>query len=181
MTDNRRVEWTEIGWIEVDTATVGFGDDACRSMLGRPLLDLHLDRTVPEARVVDFTQYGVPLIGFLTMEDRDYPVELARDHTGRLLGARICLTTDVDELEDELEGTWQPAGAVPITSGTCIAADPFIENELYQRSFDCPNGLFPVEVFEWPDPENDWYIDRLGIRVRFGDRSALERRGRSRG
>jgi hypothetical protein len=179
MTDNRRVEWTEIGWIEVDTATVGFGDDACRSLLGGPMLDLHLDRADRAARVVDFTTYGVPLIAFLTMEDRDYPVELARDRAGRLLGARICLTTDVDELEDELAGSWQPVGAVPITSATCLAADPFIDHELYRRSFECPNGLFPVEVFEWPDPEHG-DVDRLGIRVRFGDRLALEHPPRSR-
>lgn len=181
MIDNRRVEWTEIGWIEVDSATVGLGDDACRSMLGRPLLDLHLDGTSPDARIVDFTQYGVPLIAFLTMEDRDYPVELACDRAGRLLGARICLTTDVDELEHELEGIWQPVGAVPITSATCIAADPFIDHVIYRRSFECPNGLFPVEVFEWRDPEQDWSVDRLGIRVRFGDRSALEHPERSDG
>jgi hypothetical protein len=181
MTDNPPVEWTEIGWIEVDSATVGLGDDACRSILGRPLLDLHFGRGDGHGPVIDFTQYGVPLIGFLTMEDRDYPVELARDRAGRLLGARICLTTDVDELEDELEGIWQPAGAVPITSATCLAADPFIDHEIYQRSFDCPNGLFPVEVFEWRDPERDGSIDRLGIRVRFKDHSALEHREPSRG
>jgi hypothetical protein len=177
MTGNRRVEWTEIGWIEVDSATVGFGDDACRSMLGSPLLDLRLGGTDPNAPVVDFTHYGVPLIAFSTMEDRDYPVELARDRTGRLLGARICLTTDVDELE----GIWQSVGAVPITSATCIAADPFIDHQIYRCSFQCPNGLFPVEVFKWPDPENDWCVDRLGIRIRFGDHSALEcpERGRA--
>jgi hypothetical protein len=45
MIANPRVEWTEIGWIEVDTAKVGFGDDACRSMLGQPLLDLYLGAT----------------------------------------------------------------------------------------------------------------------------------------
>jgi hypothetical protein len=180
MTDTRRVDWTgwtDIGWIEVDTAKVGFGDDTCRSMLGQPLLDLYLGGTDPDAPVVDFTQYGVPLIAFSTMEDRDYPVELARDRAGRLLGARICLTTDVDELE----GIWQPVGAVPITSGTCIAADPFIDHRIYRRSFECPNGLFPVEVFEWPDPEEEGYVDRLGIRVRFEDRSALEHPERSRG
>ena len=181
MTDSRSVEWSEIGWIEVDSATVGFGDYVCWRVLGRPLLDLHFGRGDGHGPVIDFTRYGVPLVGFLTMEDRDYPVELARDGAGRLLGARICLTTDVDELEDELEGTWQPAGAVPITSATGIAADPFIENEIYQRSFDCPNGLFPVEVFEWRDPEQDGSIDRLGIRVLFQDRLALERPERSRG
>jgi hypothetical protein len=179
MTESTHVawsEWSEIGWIEVDSATVGFGDGASRSVLGRPLLDLHLGRTDPDARVVDFTQYGVPLIAFLTMEDRDYPVELARDRAGRLLGARICLITDVDELE----GIWQPVGAVPITSTTCVAADPFIDHEMYQRSFECPNGLFPVEVFEWRDPEEEWYVDRLGIRIRFEDRSAMEHREGSR-
>ena len=180
MTVNRRVEWSEIGWIEVDSATVGFGDDVCRRVLGRPLLDLHFGRGDGHGPVIDFTQYGVPLIGFVTMEDRDYPVELARDHTGRLLGARICLTTDVDELEDELEGIWQPVGAVPITSATCIAADPFIDHQIYRRSFECPNGLFPVEVFEWSDPEQDGSIDRLGIRVLFEDRSVMKNPERGR-
>jgi hypothetical protein len=179
MTDNTRPawsEWSEIGWIEVDSATVGFGDDTCRTVLGDPLLDLHLGRD-PDARIIDFTQYGVPLIAFSTMADGTYPVELARDRADRLLGARICLTTDVDKLE----GIWRPAGAVPITSTTCIAADPFIDHELYQRSFQCPDGLFPVEVFEWRDPEEDWSVDRLGIRIRFEDRSAMEHRERSRG
>jgi hypothetical protein len=166
MTDTTRVgstAWTQIDWIEVDSATVGFGDDACRSILGRPVLDLHLGLTAPDAGIIDFTRYGVPLIAFSTMADGTYPVELARDRAGRLLAARICLTTDVDELE----GVWQPVGAVPITSATCVAADPFIAREAYQRSFECPNGLFPVEVFEWRDPEEEGYVDRLGIRIRF--------------
>jgi hypothetical protein len=118
---SRPVEWTEIGWIEKDSANVGFGDDACRSRLGDPLLDLYL-------------------------------------RAGQLLGARICLTTDVDDLE----GTWQPAGAIPVTSASCLAADPFIDHEIYRRSFDCPNGLFPVGVFEWPDPEEGGRVDWLG-------------------
>jgi len=121
--------------------------ELCRSVIGEPLLGLHVARGDSHGPIIDFTDYGVPMIGFLTMEDRDYPVELARDHASRLLGARICLST---------------------------------EHELYRRSFDCPNGLFPVEVFEWRDPERDGSIDRLGIRVRFGDRSALEHPGRSR-
>jgi hypothetical protein len=162
--------WTEIGWVEIDSATAGFGDDACRSILGDRVLDLHLRRMDPGARVIDFTRYGVPLIAFSTMADGTYPVEMARDRAGRLLAARICLTTDVDELE----GVWRPVGAVPITSATCIAADPFIDRDMYQRSFPCPNGLFPVEVFEWPDPEEEGSLDRLGIRIRFEHCSALE-------
>jgi hypothetical protein len=180
MTDNPPVEWTEIGWIEVDSATVGFGDDSCRGLLGSRLLDLHVGRGHAHGPILDFTLHGVPLIAFTTMEDRDYPVEVARDRAGRLLGARICLTTDVDELEDNRAGSWQPVGAVPIASATCLAADPFIDHLIYQRSFECPKGLFPVEVFEWPDPEHDSTVDRLGIRVRFGDRSALEHGERSR-
>jgi hypothetical protein len=179
MTESTHVachEWSEIGWIEVDSATVGFGDDTCRSVLGRQVLDHHLGRTDPDARIIDFTQYGVPLMAFSTMSDGAYPVELARDRAGRLLAARICLTTDVDELE----GIWQPVGAVPITSATCIAVDPFIDHEVYQRSFGCPDGLFPVEVFEWRDPEEGGDVDRLGIRIRFEDRSAMEHGERSR-
>ena len=110
--------WTEIGWVEIDSATAGFGDDACRSVLGNRLLELHL--TDPDASVIDFTRYGVPLIAFSTMADGTYPVELARDPAGRLLAARICLTTDVDELE----GAWQPVGAVPITSAACSRRTP---------------------------------------------------------
>jgi hypothetical protein len=178
MADPMRVglsAWTEIGWVEIDSATAGFGDDACRSVLGNRLLELHLRLTDPDARVIDFTHYGVPLIAFSTMADGTYPVELARDPGGRLLAARICLTTDVDELE----GVWRPVGAVPITSATCIAADPFIDREMYQRSFPCPNGLFPVEVFEWRDPEEGGSVDRLGIRIRFEHCSALDHGERS--
>jgi hypothetical protein len=139
------------------------------------VLELHLRHTDPDASVIDFTHYGVPLIAFSTMADGTYPVELARDHTGRLLATRICLTTDVDELE----GVWRPVGAVLITSATCIAADPFIAREMYQRSFHCPNGLFPVDVYEWRDPEEGGSVDRLGIRIRFEDCSALEHSERS--
>jgi hypothetical protein len=134
---------------------------------GDRVLDLHLGGTDPDAGVIDFNRYGVPLIAFSTMADGAYPVELARDRAGRLLAARMCLTTDVDKLD----GVWQPVGGVPITSGTCIAADPFIDRELYQRSFQCPNGLFPVEVYGWRDPE-DGSMDRLGIRIRFGSWAA---------
>jgi hypothetical protein len=154
--------WTESGWIEVDSATAGFEDGACRNVLGSPVLDLRLRLTDPHVKVIDFTRYGVPLIAFSTMADGTYPVELAHDRAGRLLAARICLTTDVDELA----GSWQPAGAVPITSGTCIAADPFIARDVYQSSFESPTGLFPVEVYEWSDPE-DGTVDWLGIRIRF--------------
>jgi hypothetical protein len=165
--------WTESGWIEVDSATVGFGDGACSGLLGDPVLDLHLGGTDPDARVIDFNRYGVPLIAFSTMADGAYPVELAHDRAGRLLAARICLTTDVDELD----GVWQPVGAVPIASGSCIAADPFIARELYRRSIACPTGLFPVEVYGWRDPE-DGSMDRLGIRIRFGSCPAAGSDGR---
>jgi hypothetical protein len=67
MTESRRVEWTEIGWLEVDSATVGFGDNACRSVIGKPLLDLHFARGDGHGPIIDFTAYGVPMIGFLTM------------------------------------------------------------------------------------------------------------------
>lgn len=134
------------------------------------MLELHLGLTDQDASVIDFTRYGVPLIAFSTMADGAYPVEVARDHAGRLLAARICLTTDVDELE----GVWQPVGVVPISSATCIAADPFIDREMYQRSFPCPNGLFPVEVFEWRDPGEGGSVDRLGIRIRFEQSAGLE-------
>jgi hypothetical protein len=154
--------WTDIGWIEVDSATAGFGDGSCRKVLGSPVLDLRLRHMDPDAREMDFSRHGVPLIAFSTMADGAFPVELAHDRAGRLLAARMCLTTDVDELA----GSWQPVGAVPITSGTCIAADPFIARDLYQRRFECPTGLFPVEVYEWRDPE-DGIVDRLGIRICF--------------
>jgi len=60
MTESRRVEWTEIGWLEVDSATVGFGDNACRSVIGKPLLDLHFARGDGHGPIIDFTAYGVP-------------------------------------------------------------------------------------------------------------------------
>ena len=55
--------------------------------------------------------------------------------------------------------------------GGSYAADPFIDRELYQRSFQCPDGLFPVEVYGWRDPANG-SMDRLGIRIRFGSWAA---------
>jgi hypothetical protein len=42
MADPMRVglsAWTEIGWVEIDSATAGFVDDACRSLLGNRVLE----------------------------------------------------------------------------------------------------------------------------------------------
>jgi hypothetical protein len=129
--------WTKIGWVEIDSATAGFGDGACRSVLGDSVLELYLGLTDPDARVIDFTRYGVPLIAFSTMADGTYPVELARDRAGWLLAARICF----DDRRGRIGGSLATGRGHPDHLSDLYCGGPL------HRSADVP---MLVSVPKWP-------------------------------
>lgn len=126
----------------MDGATCAFGDAVA---LGPTfvLTEVELDTS---ARAVDLTGQGIPLIAFATMEDGELAVEVNRDGTGSIVAARMCATSDVDEVT----GAWRPVGDLEIASGRCLAADPYCPaNEYYRLEFDIAPGSYRAEVFDF--------------------------------
>ena len=125
------LNWEIVGGIEVDAATVAFGDSAA---LG--------DNFVLETGLAIATMSGSPegfdstLVLQVTREDCPLPVEVCADADGQRMAARMCFTNDVDELA----GTWRKVGRLIITGDRCVAMDPVCEGEGYRCVFDLPPG-----------------------------------------
>jgi hypothetical protein len=155
-----RGTWDLIGWISIDGGTVAFGDaDAFPETAPGPKTD---DRR--HGPVEDMTASGVPLVVCATGVDVDIPVEVVRDRRGRVVGARMCFTDDVDALEDAVQGSWTHAAALPITSGRCMASDPTcLPGPSYRIDFDVAPGVWSVDVFITGRGEEG--EDCLGLRI----------------
>lgn len=73
----------------------------------------------------------------------------------------MCATNDVDELQ----GSWRQAGELDITSGRCLAADPYCSSkDSYRFEFDIPPGRYLAEVFDYR--YEDGRLDCLALRIR---------------
>jgi hypothetical protein len=86
-------QWERIAWIPHDSY-LAFADAAVPA-------DKHftaLQRTEINGRVIDATSTGVPVIACFTEADDPVPVEIQRDPQGQVSQARLCWTSDVDEL-----------------------------------------------------------------------------------
>ena len=154
-------QWRTVGGIAIEAATCAFAD-AARLPANFSLQPGVLEQS--ELRVQDGAQAGLPLIACATMEDCPLPVEVLRDEVGESLAARMCFTTDVDEVR----GRWSPVGTLEITRGRALAADPYcLPGEIYRLEFDLSNGRYVAEVFECTEPKIGW--DILGLRIRRED------------
>jgi hypothetical protein len=149
--------WVEIGWIEVDTGTVAFGDPAI------------LDDTFVLAPTVSFSSGSPPglqdaLVIQETKADCPLPVEILQDQHESPCAARMCFTDDVGDLS----GSWREVGALTISNGKCIASDPYCEGPGYRFEFTLSSGRYAAEVFDlvYPDGQNDV----LGLRIIQGKR-----------
>ena len=154
------VRWEIVGSIEVDGACCGFGDATAASVTR----SVFLDRVDWDGEVYDFDARGVPFVAANTKVDASFPVEVSHDRQGGIAAARIYFTDDADDLP----GSWHGAGTISITSGSCIAADPFnmAESATSMVSFPVTNGPAKVEVF-LHSADDDENTDLLGIRVTF--------------
>lgn len=138
--------WEEIGLVGVDAASCAFGDAVAFGRSDR--LDAKLGRGGPHLN--DGVVQGMPLVLCITGGDIDMPVEVRRTPTGDVVAARMAFVDDLDDLD----GSWSPLGTIEITSGVCVACDPFCEqgSGLYRFEFAVPPGLWSAERFEY---END--------------------------
>src|SRR5207248_519825 len=94
-----------------------------------------------------------------TRADVGCPVERAVDVAELVRALRIEFVTDVADLH----GEWRRVGSLSITSGRCVAADPFcMHSDRYWHELSAPNGTHDVEVYY-----DDW--DQLRIRLVFSE------------
>lgn len=145
--ESRNWEWLQD--LEVDTAGVYFIDGAA------------LDKMSAGADPILAPGHVQVLVGpYLgiradTWDDGCYPIEVARKPDGTLSAVRVEYVTDVADVE----GTWNPIGTVPITSGRLAVADLICaRSEDHRAELPCPRGEHLVEIFHTPG-------DVLGARL----------------
>jgi len=153
-------DWEEIGWINVDAATVAFGDPV---ILGEGFV------LSPTVDVVGGSPEGFrgTIVMQDTREDCPLPVEVVRGSDGNAVAARMCFTDDVDDLP----GTWKPMAEFTITDGRCVALDPHCRGPSYRFEFTLRPGRYLAESFEYVDPE-DGQQDVLGLLIILNPKSS---------
>ena len=148
------LEWHTIGIIEVDAATVAFGDGYV------------MERLLPIEPIADgpFDAKKTALVVQTTGEDCPVPLEVALVGEQRV-AARMEFVNDVAELD----GDWVPVGHITITRGRAVACDPFCHGAGYRRSFRLPRGQYVAEVFRHKVPGRR-RLEALGLRIRLDER-----------
>jgi len=131
--------WEEIGSIDQEAGTVAFGD---RAILGSDFVLRTQGRTVISTgapkRLAD------SLILECTGGDFPVPVEVLTDVDGSVVAARIPFATDVDEMV----GEWRKTGELVVTTGQCVACDPWCHpHPVYRFEFDVRPGRYIAERF----------------------------------
>jgi hypothetical protein len=144
--------WQEVIWISQD-GYLAIADTAVPAAKQFEAL-----QASNEARVIDATKNGVPVVAVLTEADDDVPVEVQRDNEGRVVSLRLCWTTGVDELDESGEGQWYETAMLPLPKGSCVVWDPFHGDIENGAVIDVLPGDFAVEIFLTDS-------DCLGLRV----------------
>lgn len=153
-------EWATLGWVGHDSylAIADASVPAAEQFEALQAADM-------QNRVIDATANDVAVVAAFTEADENVPVEVQRDGQGKVVSVRLCWTTDVDELDDNGEGSWKRLTTLALPTGACTVWDPFhgdIENG-YVVDVEASN--YAVEVFYTEG-------DCLGMRL-----VATERRG----
>ena len=82
------------------------------------------------------------VVGFVTQEDNDYPVEVRRE-AGVVVEARVDLVTDVDDQD----GSWRVVGAIDVAGNGLVAVDPCLEGDEYRVAVPLPPGRWQAQIF----------------------------------
>jgi hypothetical protein len=142
--------WDAIGGVEVDAGTVGFGD--------RVALGPNFWLNEPFAAATGAPEgFEGRLVVEGTGEDCPLPVEVLVDTSGSVVAARMEFVNDVAEQE----GEWQETGFLDLSTGRCLACDPFCHRAVYRFEFDVEPGRYVAERFVCTD---DGMV--LGLRIR---------------
>jgi hypothetical protein len=124
--------WEEIGSIDQEAATVAFGDIA---VLGSNFV-LHSEKVIK--------RFAGSLILESTGGDYPVPVEVLTDADGSVVAARIPFVSDLDEMF----GAWRKTGELEVTTGQCVACDPWCHpHPIYRFEFDVRPGRYVAERF----------------------------------
>jgi len=156
--------WEEVGYIEIDAATAGFGDaHAVKLLADQPKLFHFVKPVQPFPGIEDWQRVGIPFIAAFTRADVACPIERAFDTDGRVGGLRVEFVNDVENSK----GEWREVGRLIIFSGRCVVADPYCmrsEQGAYQRELGAPTGSHSVQAFYWEQDQ-----DLLGLRILFSE------------
>lgn len=82
------------------------------------------------------------IVGIVTLEDNDFPVEVRRAE-GATVEARIDLATDVEEQV----GTWRSIGILDVGREGVLAVDPTLPAQEYGVRVPIPGGRWRAEVY----------------------------------
>jgi hypothetical protein len=148
----RPEKWEEVGGVEIDSATCGFGEPGDFDRLGA---ELGWVLTGPHDAAV-LTPDGLAVAVCGTGADMGLPVEVLRDTGGSVVAARMAFVDDLDDLD----GRWDQVGELQIDA-RCEADDPYGSEEVYRLCFDLPPGTYRAEVFR--PSGSDW--DCLALRI----------------
>jgi len=159
--------WKELGWIEVDSACVAF----CDASIGSQRLPPD-PRSLGEAGA-SLPEYEGRLVYCPTREDCPLPIEVPSGSTGPSTIARMCFTTDVDEIE----GSWRNVGSLELPDGRCLALDPHCEGPEYRFLFGLAPGSYRAQVFDFVNADTgaDAIRDVLAVRIVIDDGSSSNR------
>jgi len=119
--------WEIVGVVTVDSSAVAFA---------LPSVDLPLP---PGSDILDD---HIGMVGFVTSEDNDFPVEVRRTQ-GAVVEARVDVVTDVDGQS----GTWRTVGALDVEPDGLVAVDPHLGGNDCRVSVPLPPGRWRAEVF----------------------------------
>lgn len=145
--------WEIVGGIEIDSACCAFADPGALGA-GFTLRDQ------TDGPAQDGPVDGLPLVVCGTGMDLAVPLEMRWDARDEVVAARLCFVTDVDELDEAGDGSWEHLSPLDLASGRCVACDPycFSSADCYRFVFLARPGRWSVERFR-----SDGAV--LGLRV----------------
>jgi hypothetical protein len=122
------VGWERVGVVPAGSASVAF------ALPGAVL---------PLSPGSDIRDGHAGMVGFVTFEDKDLPVEV-RWTDGVVVEARIDVVYDVDDQA----GTWRAVGKLDVAIGGVAAVDPYFQGDQHRVGVSLPPGRWRAEVFD---------------------------------
>jgi hypothetical protein len=122
------VGWERVGVVPAGSASVAF------ALPGAVL---------PLSPGSDIRDGHAGMVGFVTFEDKDLPVEV-RWTDGVVVEARIDVVYDVDDQA----GTWRAVGKLDVAIGGVAAVDPYFHGDQHRVGVSLQPGRWRAEVFD---------------------------------